>query len=139
MANPTFDHDRAARLLIEAAIIGDKATARKHGIALRTLQRWRVKLAGDVELSSELSQAIAEKTRELDKAWADGIGDALRDGIRFLGRAFKEADVKDPAAIHAVAGALKLLAEAETTQRVLDARLARETRPVPAVEGARVQ
>lgn len=129
--------DRAAKLLVEAATLGDKATAKKHGVSLRTLQRWRKQLEGD----SALSQAVASKKAKVEEGWADEIPGALRAAIAFLTKAAEQADPKDPAAIHSVAGAMKLLSETSATWKVLDARLARQNRSAgseagPAVSGS---
>lgn len=124
--------DRAAKMLVEAATLGDKATAKKYGISLRSLQRWRKRLEGDTDLSS----AVAAKKARVEEGWADEIPGALRAAIAFLRKAAEKADPADPAAIHSVAGAMKLLSETSATWKVLDARLARQNRPAGSEAGS---
>jgi len=123
--------DRAAKLLVEAATDGDKAVAERHGVTVRSLQRYRKALVRD----EELSRAVADKKAKVEAGWADQIPGALRAAIAFLQKAAEQADPKDPAAIHSVAGAMKLLSETSATWKVLDARLARQNRPVQQADG----
>lgn len=127
--------DRIAKILVEASVNGDKATAEKFGVSLRSIQRWRSKLPGGNETTGappddKLAQAVAEKKAKVEEGWADEIPEALRDAVKFLRRAAKEADPKDPAAIHSIAGAMKMLSETAATWKVLDARLARQNREI---------
>jgi hypothetical protein len=123
--------ERAAELIVEAATLGDKVTCEKSGVSLRTLQRWR----GAVARDADLARLVADKKAKVEAGWADKIPGALREAIDFLARAAKDADPKDPAAIHAIAGAMKLLSETSATWKLLDARLARQNRPVPTSDG----
>lgn len=115
-----IDYDRAASILVEAAYFGDKEAADKWGITTRTVQNYRARLDGDAELSA----VFLKKKLAWETSWAEEAPAALRAGIRFLMRAAREADPKDPEAIHAIAGAFKLLAEIVFTKDVLDVRLA---------------
>ena len=115
-----LDLDRAATIIVEAAYYGDPDTAERWGISERTIQRYRARLDEDDELSS----IVARKKTAFETEWANEIPAALRSALRFLMRAGQEADPKDPEAIHAVAGAFKLMAEIGFTRDVLNARLA---------------
>lgn len=115
-----FRYELAAQILAEAAVLGDHDTVRRHGISLRTLQRYRQRLAKD----PKLAESVARKKAVLEREWATELAPAIRQTILFLRRAAQEADPRDPHAIHAVAGALKILADVAMTQKVLDARLA---------------
>ncbi len=119
-----FKYERAAQILAEAAVLGDKEAIARHGVALRTLQRYRRRLSED----EKLARLVAEKKAVLEREWASELAPAIREGIRFLQKAAREADASDPAAIHAVAGALKILSEIALTKEVLDARLAKHHR-----------
>jgi transposase-like protein len=123
--------ERVAQILVEAATLGDKATAEKHGITQRSLQRWRKQLPDDTELSS----TVADKKAKVEAGWADEIPGALRAAVTFLRKAAEQADAKSPEAIHAIAGAMKLLSETSATWKVLDARLARQNRQVDGQAG----
>ena len=104
--------------------MGDRAACKKHEISLRSLQRYRQKLDGD----PRLSQAVAEKKAIQDKAWADEIPTAIAAGIRFLTRASQECKASNPEAVHAIAGAIKILSEVSMTRQIIDARLAGQDR-----------
>lgn len=106
-------------MLVEAAYRGDNETAAKYGISARTLQRWRDASA----INPQLSQLIAEKNLAFERGWADEAASALKAGLEFLKEAAQKASKTDPAAIHAVAGAVKIASEVLITREVLDARL----------------
>ena len=118
MSDTRLDHDRVATILIEAAYQGDKDTAERWDISVRTIQRYRNRLDED----DELSRIVAVKKRQYETEWANELPAAIREATRFLQRAARESDPKDPAAVHAVAGALKILAEVGITKAILDAR-----------------
>jgi hypothetical protein len=149
--------EKIATLIVEAATTSDKAVCAKYGITVRTLQRYRklldsaapeqaktdekapeevTKATETVAATPSLSQLVADKKAKVEEGWADEIPGALREAIGFLRRAAKDASTKDPAAIHAVAGAMKLLSETSATWKVLDARLARQNRPVQPANGS---
>lgn len=111
--------NRAAIILAEAAVFGDEEAIKRHKISLRTLQRYRKAVGSD----PELARLFADKKAALEVAWAQEIPAAAREAILFLRRASEKADPKDPAVIHAVAGALKILTETHVTLRGLDAFL----------------
>jgi hypothetical protein len=124
MARKKFSEDRMAQILVEAAYRGDYDTAAKHGIHVRTIQRWR-----DLsEINPRLSRLIAEKKVDFERGWADEAAGALKAGLEFLKSAAQSVDKKDPAAIHAVAGAVKIASEVLITREVLDARLSGTSR-----------
>jgi hypothetical protein len=119
MARKKFSNDQIAQMLVEAAYRGDNETAAKYGISARTLQRWRDASA----INPQLSQLIAEKNLAFERGWADEAASALKAGLEFLKEAAQKASKTDPAAIHAVAGAVKIASEVLITREVLDARL----------------
>lgn len=116
-----IDYNRAATILVEAIWLGDQRTAKKWGITQRTIIRYRNKL----ETDDELSQLVTYKNDVFTNDWAAGIPSAIRAAISFLQEAAMKANPEDPAVIHAVAGALKMLAEVGLTKEVIDARLGR--------------
>jgi hypothetical protein len=120
-----IDYDRVATILIEAAFFGDKPTAKRWGITNRTIINYRNRLADD----TKLSHLFALKKVEFEAEWASEIPAAIRAGIHFLGEAAKVAKLNDPAVIHAVAGAVKILAEVGLTKELLDAKLGRFSIP----------
>lgn len=120
-----FDYERAARALANAAFTNDTTAANDEGITIRTLQRYRKRLDAD----GTLSQLVAQKKAALEREWASKIAPALRSALDFLTRAGQEADPRDPEAIHAIAGAFKLVNEGALAKAVIDVRLAQHDRP----------
>lgn len=104
---------------MDAVTMGDRAACDKHDISLRTLQRYRSRLDDD----PRLAQVVAEKKRLQDEAWADEIPSAIASCVQFLREASQQCDRKDPDAVHAISGAMKLLSEVSLTRKVIDARL----------------
>lgn len=131
MAKATnFDYERASRALATAALEGNDTAAQRENITVRTLQRYRQRLDTD----ATLSRLVAEKKARLESEWANEIAPTLRAALAFLQRAATALDPSDPEAVHALAGAFKLVNEGHQTMRVIDARLAehhRQDHPVP--------
>lgn len=125
MAHGNFDIERAAKILIDATLMGDHAACDKWGITVRSLQRYRSRIDND----KEFRISVAQKKAEQDKAWANEIPTAISSCVEFLRAASQEVDKRDPEAIHAVAGSLKILSEVYITREVIDARLSGQDRP----------
>lgn len=120
-----LDYDRVAIILVEAVYYGDIKTAERWGITERTIQNYRNKLDNDPELSGY----FVLKKRAFETEWANELPAAIRSALRFIVRAGEEADPKNPEAIHAMAGALKIVAEVGLTKDIIDARIGRYDRP----------
>jgi hypothetical protein len=122
MKRPKYrpDLDLKAEILAESILLGDDTTCQRYKISPRTLYRYRAELPKNMFLAEKVSQ----KKASLEQAWAATIPAAARAAIEFLARAACQADPRDPEAIHAVAGALKILAETHVTLRGLDVILA---------------
>lgn len=123
---PTFNQDRAAKALVDAILMGDRAAAEKYDVTIRTMENWRSRLDTDPHFSAFFQELRAKK----DERWADDLAAALASGIRFLKDAGTQADPKDPDAIVAITGAVETLADIALTQKMVDERLraAREAR-----------
>ncbi len=123
--------DLAAKAVLEATVAGDEATCEKYGISRRTLFRWRKALGRGKPRAplDNLAQSVTEKRVELEGDWAAEIPKALQAAVAFLLRSAEPggADPKDPDAIHAVAGAMKMLSEVSATWKLLDVRIRRAT------------
>jgi len=112
---------RAAEWLAEAAIVGDVAVSKKYRISPRTLRRWRDKAVSGSD--RELTADVQRKKAAVEAGWADKLETAMAGCVDFIDRASREADPQDPDAIHAIAGALKMLQSVRTTGKLLDGRL----------------
>lgn len=115
---PTFNKQRAAMVLLDSTLTNDRAAAEKWGVSERALRQWRSRLDSDPDFAALF---YVGKMRQ-DEAWATQIPDALAAGIKFLARASEQLDPSDPNAIHAIAGAIKILAEISMTRELIAAR-----------------
>jgi hypothetical protein len=114
-----LNKELAATVILEACYTTDEKASAKHGVSIRSLQRWRRQLASDPVLAG----FVATKKKALDERWAEEMPVALRKAARFIGDACEVADIRNPAVISAIAGAVKVLAEVIYTGRVIDARI----------------
>lgn len=115
-----FNYERAAAALVDAIVMGDHGAAEKYEVSYRSIQEWRSRLQTD----KVLVQFFKEKKALQDKEWAHEIPSAIASCIQYLKKASQECDCKDPDAVHAIAGALKIMSEVSMTREVIDARLA---------------
>ncbi|WP_197057660.1 hypothetical protein [Meiothermus ruber] len=129
---PTFNQELAAKVLLETLFTDEETVAQRYGITSRTIYNYRKRLLADPHFSSFFNA----KKAALEREWAHELAPAIRECIAFLKRAAKAVDPKSPEAIHAVAGALKILSEVSMTREVIDARLAHADRPQRAEAGA---
>lgn len=109
--------ERAATVLAEAAIYGDRKALARSGLSDRTLRNYRARLRRDPELSA----IFRCKKEALEREWASALAPAIRSALAFLEEAPSRLE-PSPESVHAVAGALKILAEISLTKDVLDAR-----------------
>lgn len=129
-AGRNFDYERASRALAVAALEGDQAATQRESLSERTLRNYRARL----ETDPTLAELFRAKKARLESEWANEIAPTLRAALDFLRRAAQALDPSDPNAVHAVAGAFKLVNEGHQTMRIIDARLAehdRQDHPVP--------
>lgn len=127
-----FNYERAATVLAETAFTDEATVLQRYRISSMTLSRYRKRMQTD----PKLLQFVVTKKAALEREWANELAPAIREAIRFLQRAAREADPGDPNAIHAVAGALKILSEVSMTKEVIGARLAGADRAQRAEAGA---
>lgn len=114
-----LDHDRVALILVEALFLGNVRAAEKWGITDRTIRNYRSRLKDD----TALSDCFRMKKAEYEQNWVSDIPAAIKVGTQFLIKAFQEADHTQPEVIHAVAGAMKILAEIGLTKELIDVKL----------------
>lgn len=115
--------DKAASILVVAAYHGDQAAAAQFRVSVRTVQRYRAELAR----RKQLAEFVALKKTEYDRQWQTEMAGTKRDLLRYIARSARGMTEATPEMIHAVAGALKILAEIEAGGRYLEARLAEDT------------
>ncbi|WP_295821719.1 hypothetical protein [uncultured Deinococcus sp.] len=118
MASPKRDNAKAARALVDAALLGDAQACASHGIALRTLQNYRKLLETDDELArfyAELSRTVTTQN------WANELNVTLTTAIRKQGDLIRGITTSSADNISAVTGAIKALSEIAITRDVLGA------------------
>lgn len=59
MPNPTFDAEKAAKMLAEASLFGDAKAAEKYKITPRTLRNYRKRLSEDADFSLIFAKHLA--------------------------------------------------------------------------------
>lgn len=121
MAN-SFHHEKAAVILAESSLYGDKSTAEKWGITTKTIRNYRARLT----VNSQLSLIFQLKKQQLESTWAAELPLALKAGIDFLKRASQSADPNDSEAVKAITQSIKVLTEVMMTREVLDRRFAQQ-------------
>src|ERR1051325_2677946 len=120
-----FKKELAAEVLLTAIFTTDAEACEKYGVSLRSLRRWRQQLAaGDPELAA----FVHTKKAVFDAAWAERLSPALSRGLQALDKCFAEIMTdprlcKNPVIIHALAGAVHILADVDLSNRVIDSRL----------------
>jgi predicted Zn-dependent protease len=130
-----YDKELVATVFVEALVTTDERACAKYGISLRTLQRWRKKLASD----PLVSQYVATKKEAIDAAWADDLGAPIKAAAKLITDAAESADQvtkRNPEFVRAIAGALKICAEVKLTSKIIDARTVRPDRPQESLPGA---
>lgn len=116
----TFDREKAAAVLVDAAYRGDEEAARLWGIAERSIRRYRARMDEDGELAS----LVQHKRALVERGWAETLPETIREAADFIRRAARQGNAKDPNMVHAVAGGMKLVAEIHFARQMLDARFA---------------
>ena len=111
--------ERVALALLHALYSSDKEAAKLYGISTRTIEKYRRHLGIDEELTA----IFLLKKEIFERDWVGRTAPAIIEAIDFLQRAAQSADPKDPDAIHAMAGALKILSEISMIKQIIDARM----------------
>lgn len=113
-----FNMERAAKALVDAILMGDRAAAEKYNVTIKSLEGWRVRL----ETDKAFREFFQRLRKAKDEGWADDIPAALASCIAFLKRAGQEADPSQPEAIEAIAHAAETLSDIALTRKVVDER-----------------
>lgn len=116
MATPRRDNHKAARVLVDAALHGDRKASETHKITDRTLRNYRAALDTDTELSALYAQLSRLVTTQ---NWADELNTSLTGLIRKLGSMVQELPGSTAENITSVTGAIKVLSEIALTREVL--------------------
>jgi hypothetical protein len=113
-----FDRERAAKILCDAAIVGDLAASLKWGAAKRSIRHYRHKLKTDEKLR-RLTREMMDKQ---NNAWANQVPVVLSTAMGYLEQAFLcgiETGAEDSERIKALTSAMSALADIELTRQAL--------------------
>ena len=77
---PHVDPDVVARIVVDAAEIGDARTAARHGVSERTVKRYRSRS----RIEPELSRLVEKKVRAVELGWHAARNALLRSGMAKL-------------------------------------------------------
>lgn len=108
-----FDRERAARVLVDAVLLGDKKASQRWQVTERTIGNYRARLKSD-EALSELYERIG---REAERNWHLVRNRFLRDVTEHLRELCLKAG---PDQIKDVREAIKDIGELDITQRALN-------------------
>lgn len=114
---PRLDKQDMAKMLVEAAMLGDRSAASKYNVSLSTLQRYRKELQNDTDFGSLF---VKTASPILTRAWSDDLDDALRKTIAKLMTMVAAQDSADPKALEAVTGVFNAFAEMQLTKEYLN-------------------
>ncbi len=118
-----FNYERAAMVLCDAVMMGDRAAADKWGITQRSIQRYREKLETDDKLRHYAAKLQAKQEQD----WIGEIPKVLAEGMAFLKSAFVQnlnsEGVLNPETITALTGVIETLADIDLTRKIIAERL----------------
>lgn len=114
----SFNTGRAAMVLCDAMIMGDRKAAEKWGITQRTVQKYRHRLENDEQLRTLTNKYRQQQTEK----WLEDIPVAMSAMIDYFTRAAQELSPQSATAADIVA-AFEAIADIQLTQKVIEARL----------------
>jgi predicted regulator of amino acid metabolism with ACT domain len=114
-----FNHERAAMVLCDAVILGDRKAADKWDISLRTICNWRDRLENDEKLRN-LMQEYREKQTE---KWLEDMPIAMSAIVQFFLTAAQELSPGKADDVNAVVAVFEALADVELTRKIIAQRL----------------
>ena len=119
MAITKLDNDRVATILVEALFFGDDPVAKKWGIHKRTIQNYRVRLQNN---TNGLVSTFKHKKQAFESEWANDVPITIRMALSYIQRASTELEMS-PDGVHAITGALKIVAQVGLMKEMMDVRL----------------
>lgn len=117
--SPRLDNEKVATILVEALFFGDTRTAEKWGIHKQTVKNYRKRLHND---TNGLVPIFKHKKNLFENDWAAEMPVTLRMALDFIQRASQKIDYS-PEAVHAMAGAYKIVADIALTKDMIDVKL----------------
>jgi len=77
----------------------------------------------NLDPTSNLALLIQRQLRMQEQSWAQDIEPAIKEGIRYLVRAYEDLDTKDPQAVSIVTASIAQLSELAMTRKILQQRM----------------
>ena len=118
MAKPNADF--VAQVVLDAIYDHDDRVAKRYGISKRTITNYRALVRDD----DVYAAVFAHKKKLREDDWVKDIPAAIAAGLEWLRNKLPSVEAT-PEGVHAVAGAVKLLAEVDLTNRVITDRMNR--------------
>ena len=109
MAAQAVDPEKVAAALTQAELLGDAAAAKNAGVTVRTIERWRALSATDEKISA----AVAEKRKLAVAELGRLMIAALNTGVLKMIELMSAAKPGEPGVLREVAGAVKILTDAQ--------------------------
>lgn len=114
-----FNYERAAKALVDAILIGDRAAAEKYQVSVKSIELWRSRLQTDRVLRDFFRNFKDEK----DIAWADEIPATLTSLIGYAKELAQNGDRNNAENLMFVSKAIETIADVALTWKVMDARI----------------
>jgi AcrR family transcriptional regulator len=115
---PAQDRQEMVKMLVEAALLGDTAAAKKYKVTTRTLQNYRKLLKDDPTFFALFQQT---GNNLLTRPWAEDLNDGLKRTIEKIIEMVEAQNKRNPAALEAVVKAFSAMAEMQLAKEVLSA------------------
>lgn len=109
---PAFDRDRAARILVDAIALGDKAAADKWQVSEKTIQRYRERMQSDPDLSAFVQSILAAEAREWRKVRLNFLRTSIAKLTTLVEAASEPKHIRDVSEAIRVVGELQLASDA---------------------------
>lgn len=117
-AGRNFNYEKAAMVLVNAILEGDKLTADKFGISVRTVKRYR-ELAKKDEY---LAQLVTKRTDKFADDHDQMVAKANAAVIALLERTCAATEKADSDLLHATFGAYKIINENQLFRKLVNER-----------------
>lgn len=112
-----FPQSRIAVALADLTIMTQRESAKKHGISIRSLKRYKA----DLDPASPLAAEVQNINNNRDTSWAAELPDTLREALAVL-RVHISNPNFDPKQLNAIVNSIKVLNGIEMTRKVFKAR-----------------
>jgi hypothetical protein len=92
MARPKLDYDKAARALVDAVVMGDKAAAERHGVSVNAVEKWRQRAKTDEKLTGAYGRMVDLLRERQDEYWLSAVPPVFKKVLRKISEALDDQD-----------------------------------------------